>query len=190
MKREGVLLCRAGTVLIAIDLALLLVSILPSSQPLTYTWNVPVGPEMFQSVYPIQIVTPQQSLRVNVTIQGTMDVFLLQLNLNTLVTETTNSSARSLQSFLQGNPQTRIFSQRATNQSLVLPDYVPSEVTNVTLVLSNPTLSAAKSVDSFALSESLAPEARVRTLAGWTTPIGIIIILPGLVEFRKMRKTR
>ncbi len=188
MRREVLLLSRAGTVLIAIDLALLLVSVLPSSGPLTYTWSVPVGPEMFQPVYPIQVVTPQESLRVNVTVQGTLDVFLLQLNVDSLAKGTTNSSAQSLQSLLQANPQTRIFSQRATNQSLVLPDYVPSEVANVTLVLSNPTKISAKSVDSFALSESLAPEARVRTLAGWTTPFGFVTTLPWLAEIRKTRK--
>ncbi len=188
MRREVLLLSRAGTVLIAIDLALLLVSILPASPPLIYTWNVPVGPEMFQPAYPIQLVTPQQSLRVNVTIQGTLDVFLLQLSLDTLARGTTNSSAQSLQSFLQANPQTRIFSQRATNQSLVLPEYLPTEVTNVTLVLSNPTKISAKSEDSFALSESLAPEARVRTLAGWTIPIGFVTTLPWLAEIRKNRK--
>ncbi len=84
MRRGVLLLSRVGTVLIAIDLALLLVSILPASPPLIHTWNVPVGPEMFQPAYPIQLVTPQQSLRVKVTIQGTLDVFLLQLNLDTL----------------------------------------------------------------------------------------------------------
>ncbi len=188
MRREVLLLNRAGTVLIAIDLALLLVSILPPSGPLTYTWNVPVGPEMFQPAYPIQLVTPQESLRVNVTVQGTLDVFLLQLNRDTLAGETTNSSAQSLQSFLQGNPQTRIFSQRATNQSFVLPEYLPTEVTNVTLVLSNPTEIPAKSVDSFALSESLAPEARIRTLAGWTIPLGLVVTLPWLAEIWKKRK--
>lgn len=188
MMRGIMVLSRAGTVLIAVDLALILVSILPSSGPLTYTWNVPVGPEMFQPAYPIQLVTPQQSLRVNVTIQGTMDVLLLQLNVDTLAAGTTNSSAQSLQSFLQANPQSRIFSQRATNQSLVLPDYVPLEVTNVTLVLSNPTQITAKSIGSFALSESLAPEARVRTLAGWTLPLGLVATLPWLAETRKKKK--
>ncbi len=188
MRREPLLLSRAGTVLIAIDLALLLVSILPSSGPLTYTWNVPVGPDMFQPAYPIQVVTPQQSLRVNVTVQGTLDIFLLQLNRGTLTRETTNSSAQSLQSFLQANPQTRIFSQRATNQSLVLPEYLPTEVTNVTLVLSNPTQTPAKSIDIFALSESLAPEARVRTLAEWTMPLGLVATLPWVAEFRKTRR--
>ncbi len=188
MRWETALLSRAGTVLIAIDLALLLVSILPSSPPFTLTNSVTVRPGKFQPDDSILGVTPQQSLRVNVTVQGTLNVFLLHLNPDTLAKGTSNSSAQSLQSFLGANPQTNLFSRDITNKSFVFPEYVPTELTNVTLVLSNPTQTPAKSEDGFALSESLVPEARVQTLAEWTIPLGFVTTLPWLAEIRKKRK--
>ncbi len=183
-----IILGRAGTVLIAIDLALLFVSILPSSAPFALTNSITVSPGKFLPDESILGVTPQQILHVNVTVQGTLDIFLLQLNPETLAKGTTNSSAQSLQSFLQTSPQTMISSQEVTNKSFVLPEFAPTELTNVTLVLSNPTQTSSKSEDSFALSESLAPEARVRALAGWTIPLGFVATLPWLAETRKNKK--
>lgn len=185
-----VILSRAGSVLIAIDLALLLASILPSSAPFGLTNSITVSPGKFLPDESILVVTPQQILHVNVTVQGILDVFLLQLNPATLARGTMNFSAESLRSFLEANPGTGIFSHEVANKTIALPDYAPAELTNVTLVLSNPTQTQAKSVDNFALSESLAPEARVQTLAGWTLPIGFVATLPWLVDFLKKRKRK
>ena len=72
MKRWTIFLGRGGTVLIAISLALLLVSLIPPAQLGTSGGGTLIHPKTFWPSYFERLLTPQQGLQVTMTANGTL----------------------------------------------------------------------------------------------------------------------
>src|SRR4029077_9569238 len=94
-----------------------------------------------------------------------------------------------LRSFLGNFSQDVVHSQNATLSFNY--QYSPTKVTNVTLIVSNPSSYFANVEESWKVSQQVAPASRVATLADLTIPIGLVLAIPWFADLyqRRARKT-
>lgn len=188
MKRWIIILGRLGTVLIAISLALLLVSLIPQITLGTSAGSMPLSPKQVHTTS-YRNLTPQQGFRVNVTVEGTINVYLLEVGAEgpSFGVSMLFANATELQKFLDTNPDLIIWEHKVENGSFD-QEFTPTKVMNATLVFYNPT-SEQSTVDyDVTLTSSVAPGEKVRNIAYWAAPIGIILAIPWLLDLRKQRK--
>ena len=80
MKRLRIILGRSGTTLVAISLALLLVSIIPQPQYSRSAGSALLLQEKFRIISSQQDLTPQQELEITVTVDGKVKIYLLEMS--------------------------------------------------------------------------------------------------------------
>ncbi|RLI44751.1 hypothetical protein DRO69_06680 [Candidatus Bathyarchaeota archaeon] len=196
MKRWKIFLGRGGTVLIAIGLALLLVSLIPSAQVGSFTvsgWII--FPKRFETSFE-GVLTPQQGLQVTITANDTLTVYILEVRAYTLyewINEhhpekemTFDFNVTNLEEFLETNPD-KIGWQKEMREGKI--EYVPTKVTNATLVFSNPSSNYIRVDYEGSMISLVAPGTKVRNLAQWTIPIGFVLTLPWLTQLWKEKTT-
>jgi len=192
VKRWTTILGRGGTTLIAISLALLLVSVVPSIQTHTSGGSGPLGPEGMRILLNAQNFNPQQELEVAVTVEGTVTVYLLEIDLELNFSPTAgfgyNFNSTDLQELLEEHPDRVIWEHEVENGDYKR-SYIPTRVMNATVVAYNqPDSENAYLESDVALQSGLAPKDKVRNIAYWVAPIGVILALPWLVNLWKQRK--
>ncbi len=187
MKRYIILLGRGGTVLIAIGLAFLLVSLIPSAELATSAGTTAVPPKWVQSSIET-ILTPQQELRITITADGTLDVYILEVSSQVLYQWGDNDflNVTDLEEFLEANPGLIGWHDEVRNGT-IKHEYVPTKVTNATLVFSNPSSEYVPVDYEASRTSSLAPGTKVRTLAQWAIPIGFALSLPWFIQTRRKK---
>ena len=207
MKRWTSILGRSGTTLIAISLALFLVSFIPAPQldsgdgvtevpartfsPLNRM--PPFMASMF-SHYDVTL-TPQQGIELELSANGTVTAYILKVESYTLVTWTSEQQQVSgldfnvtrLDEFLDAHPGV-IGWQHEIDEETVTHTYIPTKITNVTIVYSNPSSENVTVHHVYNLKSFLAPGEKVRTIAYCATPIGVILAIPWLLNSWKQRK--
>jgi hypothetical protein len=188
MKRWKNLLGRGGTVLISISLALLLVSLIPRTELGSSMGTMPVSPDAVFTPYS-RTLTPQQGLRVKVTVEGVLNVYLLELgNGEPPGTNMRFANSTELLDFLETNQSLIIWSSPKLENESFERSYSPTKVTNATIVLYNPSSDQTQLDWEITLTSSVAPGEKVRTIAYWAAPIGILLAIPWLAEIWKHRK--
>ncbi len=192
MKRWTTILGRGGTTLIAISLALLLISLIPTIQmsPIEGSGRLPLGGIMI--LFHQQNLNPQQELEVAVTVEGTLTVYLLELNVEVEFSPTTGFvemfNVTDLQQILQENRSLIIWEHEVENEDYKR-SYTPTRVMNVTVILYNPSDSETANFEhSISLQSVLAPRDKVRNIAYWAAPIGVLLAIPWLLNMWKERK--
>ena len=201
MTRWMIFLGRGGTVLITIGLALLLVSLLPPAQQYFYFPTTDVPPKWTQPAYNWEgivfdvILTPQEELQIDLYANGTLNVYILEVSLQVLYQWVGDDflSVTDLEEFLEANPSVIGWYDEFRNghnehTEHIEHEYVPTKVTNATLVFSNPSSEYVKVHGNVDLMSHLAGF-KVRNLAQWAIPIGFVLFLPWLTQMWK-RKTR
>lgn len=205
MKRQIVLLGRLGTVIVAIGLALLLVSLIPTYPGMTFANSEQVPPGTFQPLARVPFdnlftnatfyfeyfttLTPQQELNVKLTCNDTIDAYLLKMNSNTLFQALNSSSGNShnatlLEDYLRANPEEIAWQGQVAEGTV---DYTPTAIINATLIFSNPSQNTILLQYDGKILNLLAPANKARTLAFGAIPIGFILALPWLIDLRKHR---
>jgi len=189
MKRWIIFLGRGGTILFSVGLALLLVSLIPSAQLGTQGGKTAVPPKWVQPSIE-QILTPQQGLQIIVTANGTLDVYILEVSSQALYQEVDNDflNLTDLEKFLEANPSL-IGWHNEVNNGTIEHEYVPTKVTNATLVFSNPSSEYVPVDFEASITSRIAPGTKVLNLAQWVIPIGFVLSLPWLNQIWK-RRTR
>jgi hypothetical protein len=192
VKRWIIVLGRGGTVLIAISLALLLVSLIPQIQMSSSKGGGPLSPGGISIVFSQPYFNPQQELEVAVTVEGTLTVYLLELNIEFGFTPDAGFVQRfnvtDLQQILQENRDLIIWEHEVENGDYKR-SYTPTRVMNATLIVYNqPDSEIAYLEYNVALQSGLAPRDKVRNIAYWAAPIGVILMIPWLVNLWKERK--
>ncbi len=187
MKRWIIFLGRGGTVLVAIGFALLLVSFFPSAQLISTGGSGSIIPEMFETHFE-RVLTPQQGLEITITADGTLTVYILEVSSQTIYNwiGDYNNSITGLEEFLEANPDS-IGLQKEMSEGEI--EYIPTKVTNATLILSNPGSDHITWEFEVSITAILAPGTKVRNLAQWTIPIGFVLALPWLAQLWKERST-
>ena len=188
MKRWIIFLGRGGTVLISIGFALLLVSLFPSAQLGSTGGSGSIIPEMFETHFE-RVLTPQQGLEITITANGALTAYILEVSSQTIynwIGEYNNSITR-LEEFLGANPDS-IGLQKEMSEGEI--EYIPTKVTNATLILSNPGSKRINWEFEASITAIIAPGTKVRNLAQWTIPIGFVLALPWLVQLWKEKTMR
>jgi len=192
MKRWTTILGRGGTTLIAISLALLLVSLIPTIQMFSTEGSGSLSPGGIRILFSQQNLNPQQEVQIAVTVEGKLTVYLLELNIELEFNPETGFVQRfnstDLQQILQENRDLIIWEHEVENGDYKR-SYTPTRILNATLIVYNPSDSENAYLDhSVSLQSSLAPGDKVRTIAYWAAPIGVILAIPWLVNIWKERK--
>jgi hypothetical protein len=186
MNRWTLLLGRGGTVLISIGLALLLVSFLPSAQLGTVGGSGRVPPDFFFDLFE-RVLTPQQGLEVTINASGTLNVYILEVSTQTLHDGITGVwNVTNLDAFLTGHPDA-IGRQQALRDGTI--EYIPTTVTNATLLFSNPSSEAVDYDFEVSIQAIVAPGTKVRNHAQWLLPIGFVLALPWIAQLWKEKTT-
>jgi hypothetical protein len=186
MKRWIILLGRGGTVFLSLSLALLLVSLIPPA-PLggNGSGHYPVLPEEFVTSSE-RVLTPQQQWEATVTANDNLTIYILEVSSLTLLDWVSEHNA-GLEEFLGANPDA-IGSQREMREGTI--EYIPTKVTNATLVFHNPSSNIIVVDFETSLTRIIAPGAKVLSLAQWTLPIGLVSALPWIVQSWREKNTR
>ena len=206
MSRRTTILGRGGTVLIAISLALLLVSLIPSTQTNQYDHRTDVPsktttplslhdlPSPFISYFD-RVLTPQQGLQMSFTANGTLDVYILEVDYMTIFNwlnfhrdePSSDFNVTSLEAFLEEYTNSIGWQQQIDSEQIDYT-YIPTKVTNTTIFFANPSSDNIRVYHTLAIISLVAPSNKVLNIALWTTPIGIILAVPWLANMWKQRK--
>jgi hypothetical protein len=196
MKRWTVLLSRGGTTVIAIGLALLLVSLIPPT-PMGSSMRLgPLPSETWQTFYE-DALTPQQSLHVTITANGTLSIYILEVSSQVIygwINEHYSGSAdftnvTYFNQFLDSNGPS-IASQGETLNGTFDYEYSPTGIVNVTLAVSNHGPDDVSINFTGSLFRSVAPASKAQTLSEFTIPIGAALTLPWLSNHLTAKKRR
>jgi hypothetical protein len=194
---------RIGTILISVGLALLLVSLTPPTTRTSFASGSTIAPDTFQPIGknsgPFDIMnatfysqffstlTPQQELIVELNCSGPIEVYLLKIDLNDLMDNFpgTDRNTTLLEEFLLSNSD--LIGWQGNVQEGVV-DYIPTEVINATLIFSNPSPNRISIDYTGRILSLFAPSEKVKTLAIWAIPIGLVLALPLVLDLRKSKK--
>jgi hypothetical protein len=200
------ILGRGGTVLIAVSIALLLVSLLPPARiggannptrltPDTFS-PLRVLPPPFLSFYDAQL-SPQRELEMELSATSPAKVYLLTTEALTVMNwiseqkqiDGMDYNLTSLNDFLETHPDL-IGWQSEVDREEIQHTYSVERITNATIMLANPTSENVTVMCELRLMNSLAPSEKVRTLAYFAAPIGIVMAIPWLLDIWKQRKKK
>jgi len=191
MKRWTTVVGRGGTVLIAISLALLLVSLIPPINLMILGGRTPpISPERVFATNS-QVLNPQQGVQVKVTVEGTINLYLLEVGNGQIFPGAGGmvfANATDLLEFLDANPDLIIWKKENLENESFERSYTPTKVMSATLVFYNPSSDEAIVDYEVTLISTVAPGEKVRNIAYWITPIGIILAIPWFVNSWKQRK--
>ena len=200
MKRLKIILGRSGTTLVAISLALLLVSVIPQPQYYRSEGSGNRLPERFSIISSQQDLTPQQELDITVTVEGTVKIYLLEMHSQLQFSvdngteeglEELNKSLNQVEQLVKETIETqpdKIIWEREIQNGSHHRIYIPTRIINATLVIYNPTSEMVHTEHTVLLKSSLAPTEKVQTIAYGAAQIGILLALPWLMDSWKQRK--
>jgi hypothetical protein len=207
LKRETIVVGRLGTVIVSIGLALLLVSLIPSYASTTFGGSEQVPSATFQPLGMVpfgnlppnvtfyggyfSILTPQQELNVKLTCNGTVNAYLLKMDLNSVL-QALNSSGGShnasfLEDYLKANPEAIAWQGQVTDGTV---DFTPTAIINASLIFSNPTQNTIQVQYDGKILNLLAPANKARTISFGAIPIGFVLTLPWLIYLRRRRNNK
>ncbi|XHH08196.1 MAG: hypothetical protein ACFCUE_11565 [Candidatus Bathyarchaeia archaeon] len=199
MKRFMDISSRIGTILIAVSLALLVVSLIPPAQLNSFTGSDKVAPQMFRQLGPgnpfinvtnsnvtfnilfFSTLTPQQELNLPLKCNGTIDVYVLKVNLETFLANFQKNDVDAFTAFLVENPEL-VGWQGQIREGTV--KYVPTEIINATVVFGNPSLDTIHIDYNGSILSLVASSDKVQTSAMYVFPLGVLFSLPLLNKFR------
>ena len=190
MRRWKTVLGRGGTTLIAISLALLLVSLVPQSQSSRTKGGMPIRAGQFNIIFSPGTITPQQEVQVNITVKGTLTIYLLEINPRPQFMNGTFDYAfnlTDLQELLEDRPEQIPLQHQVENSGYKL-NYTPSKIMNATIAVYNNASETVTLEFDIALKSSLAPGDKVQTIAYFAAPIGVIMATPWILNGWKQRK--
>jgi hypothetical protein len=208
VKRWPIILGRGGTVLLAVGLALFLVSLIPSGQlvsPMNVTESVTAaswwGYDLTE-LAPQQTLTPQQTLHITVSTTGVVNVTLIDTTIeaiynwmnDTYASMTDWLNVTYFDGFVKSNP-TLIVWQHELDNGTIDYDYVPTEVVsiyqvNMSLVVSHYGSDQLVVHYTGSVESSVAPTVKVLTLSEFAIPIGAVLTLPWLNELARAKRKR
>lgn len=202
MKRLRAIIGRTGTTLMAISLALLLVSFVPQPQFSQSKQSSHLSPEKFTVAFSQHNLNPQQQLEITTAVDGIVELYLLEVSNPTefvfspddklnvsAVEESMKEFNKKIQEILDGEPD-KIIWEWEVNNGQFRRNYVPTRLINVTVVIFNPSSETVNIDNSVSLKSSLAPTEKTQTIAYVTVPIGLLFTLPWILDSWKQRKNK
>lgn len=191
-----------------IGLALLLVCLIPPSTvsnfsnaqqlaPKTFLTlsNNPFGDFSSNGTYyyeAITSLTPQQELDIILTCNDSTNVYLLNMNSNTLFrilnndfTGNQNRNVTSLEEYLNSTPAIIVWEKQISDGII---KYTPPTIINTTLILSNPTQNTINVSYNGKILAIFVPATNAQLLGFSAVLIGFILATPWLINLRRYKK--
>jgi hypothetical protein len=198
MKRSLLLLGRLGTVMIFVSLAILLssgigpITVNASASSGTIpanSFNILQGPLVIPYIYSnsLQNLNPQNAVLISLNATYPVKAYLMNGNREVLenwiktnhpeqpTNETNSPKTAILDQFIQAHPSLILWQGQGKNIKL---NYTPSEIVNLTVIVSNPNGNSVKISHSENIEYGFASISRMRSVAIWTLPIGLLCALP------------
>jgi uncharacterized membrane protein len=187
VKRGINILGRGGTTLIAISLALLLVSLIPQVRTFQAKGTEFLSPGEDRLVFNQLNITPHQEVQLTVTVEGKVTVYLLEKSLEYRIFNGTIDYWFNVTD-LQENPDQIIWEDEVENGEYTR-SYNPSRVMNATIIVYNqPDSEEAYLQYDLELRNALAPKEKAQNIAYLAVPIGVIMATPWILIGWKQRK--
>lgn len=200
-----ILMGRLGMVLLVTGLALGLVSLFPSAPTgSSSSGSSFIPPEKYDILDSISTLTPQTGLRISVEANGSLQVYILNVfqgylqdwttswvrerfpNLQDYEVWSASHNITVLNAFLESHSDVVFWKSDISNK--ILKDFFPTTVSNVTTILTNPSLSMVWHEYEVKSITSLAPQERILLSTQLLIPIGLVLTIPWLF-FTKVRRT-
>jgi len=202
-RRWIILLGRIGAVLVAMGLALILLSLIPpvKDQGTDFTEMVSLQPQTFSIANPFFLsypLDPQHGMCVSARADHTVKVYLLSVG-RTYVEEWVASrlsdtqqsvstlNASLLEEFLKSYPNLVAWQEDTINGKVEV-QYVPTKIVNMTLIFSNWGAQNADIDYNIRLLRFMVSNERALNPAKFMVPFGFALTLPWLNLLRKRRK--
>ena len=209
MKSSLILLGRLGTVIIFASIAILLAS---GIGPVTInkndnsgtipanSFNILQGPLFIPySLNSLLDLNPQNTAKISINATSPVNAYLIEGNRSILENwirtnhpeQPANSSyspkTEVLDEFIQANPNLILWQGQGENTRL---DYMPPRIMNLTVIVSNPNMDSANIKYSVNVQYGFASISRMRSIALWTLPIGLLCALPWITLKLMKRRSR
>lgn len=193
MKRWGVLLGRSGTTILAVGLALFLVTFIPPVPIGSFLGNGYVS-KTWQTYYE-GVLTPQQRIRVTVTANGTLNAYILEVSSRVIYNWINEhysgavdiANVTYFDQFLNSNPATIVW-QGEISKGTIDYEYSPTKIVNVTLAVSDHSSDVVSADYTGSLLRAMAPASKVQILSEFAIPIGVALALPWINSLLRDRK--
>jgi len=155
----------------------------------------PAFPRRFEILREEWVLTPQLSLRLSIQINGTLNFYLLEVSSSTIfawINEHRSDpidfgNVTNLEGLVKAHPEW-IGLQSEIHAGKTEYEYVPTKVTNTTLVISNPSSDYIYVEYEGSIIGQVAPTSKVRILSQWVIPIGFVLTLPYLINLWRSKK--
>jgi len=196
MKRWITVAGRIGMVLVALSLALYLVSLIPQGVVgLSEKNEVMFKPQTFEIIYTSYRIplTPQVGVRIHISTNGTLQAKAFDLNITQVLewlgehSPARNWTVTLLDEFVASHAEFLVKEQEipAGNTTFI---YIPSKVENSTIIFSNPTSTKVKlSYENDTITVIAEPE-RILLALMITTPLGIALSTPWIAVAIKQKR--
>lgn len=198
MKKWMVLVGRVGTVLMAVGLALLLISLIPTREETYEPYEQTLEASQF-SYSPFQLtLNPQRGIRVRTQADNELKVYILQTNYEYISNWLFNNTPAGnysrmwetgmLEAFL-GNHSNVISYERIITGEVEF-EYIPTKVEQAMLVFANHSNTTVTSEHQIHIINLVAPSIKMLMTAEVTIPIGLVLSAPWLVSLWKEKRRR
>jgi hypothetical protein len=199
------LLGRTSSVLLVVGLALALLSLIPTAPAgFNAMGGFDLKPGKYHTFLYTRVHSPQIGARITVTSDNSVQLYLLathslelsewteswirehypDINETQIWSEMYNVSV--LHEFLQAHPRFLILNETVNGEHSL--DYFPSKVTNVTILVSNPSLTWADGKIYLKEIATLVPRERVVMPAEVLIASGVVLALPWTAQKSVLRK--
>lgn len=195
MRRWIVLAGRSGTFLLAVGLAFLLLSSVPPVRVRDFGGDIGVFAERFETLRLDLFLTPQQGLSLDVSANGTLNVYLLEVSDQTLMDWMNEDlepktadlyDTANLEAFLDAKPETVAW-QSSIDNGKAEHEYFSTSSTNASVIVSNPSSEFVRTSYEGFVNGYIAPVNRVRTVVVWIIPAGLVLAAPWFASLLRTR---
>jgi len=198
VKRWTVLVGRVGTVLMAVGLALLLISLIPTREETYEPYNQTLQASQF-SYSPFQLtLNPQKGIRVRTEADNELKVYILQTNYEYMSNWLSNNTPAGnysrmweigmLEAFL-GNHSNVISYERSITGEVEF-EYIPTKVEQAMLVFANYGNITVTCEHQIHIINLVAPSMKILMTAEVTIPVGLVLSAPWFVSLWKQKRRR
>ncbi|HDH43982.1 MAG TPA: hypothetical protein ENG66_01050 [Thermococcus sp.] len=186
---------RTGTVLLAISLALALVSLIP---PATYSTPIHrfVDGGMYEVVWSGRY-TPKLGLSISIRSNGSVYLYFLSVSSFQFYNWTMTWAEENLQDpyyrfnitvlneFLKAHPDDVLWNCNFSSGEDVFYEFIPTSVVNVTVVIANPSSNLVEVEGEIREIVTVSPRKRTLTLTQILASIGIVLVVPWAISMRR-----
>jgi hypothetical protein len=196
MRRLTILIGRVGTVLIAIGLGLLLISLIPTRAETPTSRSDILSPKSFTIAYSANL-NPQRGIRVTIETNGELKAYIIQANYTYFINWLHNNfpepfnysqpwKTAILDSFFSNHSD--IISYESTGQ--VEFDYIPTKIEEATVVFANYGNTSITYEYQISVINLIAPSGKMFMTAEIIIPIGLVLSAPWLISFWKEKQKK